>query len=129
VLVAIASDAGVTRLRRNRAISALGFVPSAAARAYLAAVLDEKGAAAEGADALDAAAALSALWPYGADALPLLTRFLAHASGDVRYAAAVALGRTALPEAAAWLRARYLAERDASVRAAVARSLKQLERR
>jgi len=127
-LIAIADDPRTSRLRRMRAIYALGFRPSEAARAYAEAVLAEKGAAGEGADTLDAAAALAALAPYGEEALPTALRYLTHASGDVRQAAAALIGAWRAPSAEGLLRARLAVERDPGVRVELRGALRALSR-
>jgi hypothetical protein len=126
-LIDVAGDARTTRLRRTRAIAALRFVPSAAAHAFLRAVVLENKRAAGGADVLDLAAAIYSLSPYGAEETPLVLSLVAHASADVRQSAAAALAAIADPSAAPPLRARLAVERDAGVRFTLERSLKSLE--
>src|SRR5207249_4154132 len=65
VLVAIASDGAASRLRRQRAMAALAWVPSVEGRDLLRAVVREKARAVEGADALDLYTCARALGAFG----------------------------------------------------------------
>jgi hypothetical protein len=147
-LMNVAADAHWPRIRRVRAIAALRFVPSVAARDWLRSLAEDKrascGAAASSAaasssssssgvedaacDALELAAALSALQVYDGQA-PLLLSFVAHASADVREAAAAALAGAGARDAEPILRARVAVERDAGVRATLTRALATLRAR
>lgn len=127
VLIAVAQDARTSPIRRARAIGALRFVPSAGAHAFLRALIDEKARAPEGADVLDVASALAALAPYGREDLALELSYLAHASVELRHAAAAALGVIADAEALPSLRARLAVERDGGTRLMLARSIKSIE--
>lgn len=129
VLIAVASDGRTSRLRRMRAILALQHAPTMEALDFLRAVLAEEGAAIEGPEVLDVAAALSALAPHGREVLSDLLPFLTHHSADVRQSAAAALAATRAPEAAAALRARVVVERDMGVRGVVLRALRGLDAR
>jgi hypothetical protein len=125
-LIAVAADPKVSRLRRMRALYALRFAPSDAARRFAESVLAlDVGRTASGADALDLAAALSALSPYG-DALPTVLPFLAHVSGDVRQTAAALIGGWAPPSAEGILRARLTVERDPGVRLHLVEALRRI---
>ena len=128
-LVAYARDPKVTRLRRLRAIAALRYAPSTVARDFLHAVLAEQGKALEGVDALDAAAALGALTPYGRGELAIVVSYLEHGAADVRAAAAHALAQLHEADAVGALTARFSVERDAAVRAAIGHAIVELRRR
>jgi hypothetical protein len=122
-LIRVATDPAISRLRRARAIYALGVVPSVLARDFLLAVLDEKSQAIEGADVADTAAAIDALAPYGAQVLGRITVLVTHKSADVRQATVSFFARTKLAEGNAILRARAVVETDVGVRRAIARAL------
>lgn len=124
VLIGVASDARVSRLRRARALLALRFAPSDESREFLRAVIADKRACVEGADVLDLSAAITSLSPYGREVLADVLPFAAHASADVRHATVVVLGAMQAPEAQSALRARLFVERDPGVRDAAARALK-----
>jgi hypothetical protein len=128
VLIEIADDPATTPIRRARAIRAMQWAPSSSVRAYLHDLIATRGAATRGMDVLELGAALVSLAPYGAQELPLVLRFVAHASADVRQGAAIALGTLGGAEALAALRARSAVERDAGVREAIARGLDRLAR-
>jgi hypothetical protein len=128
VLIAVASDARTSPLRRVRAIAALRFVPSAAARAFLIALVRDEGSRDRGLAVVEVAAALGALAPYEPE---LVLPYLAHPSADVRQSAAAALAsgpsaRTQLVQQA--LQARAAVERDRGVRALLDRHLADLAR-
>ncbi|HZS36788.1 MAG TPA: HEAT repeat domain-containing protein [Polyangia bacterium] len=127
ILIGVAEDARSTAIRRTRAIAALRFVPSAAAHAYLRALILEQGRAPAPADVLDVAAALGALAPYGRAELPLVQRYLGHASAELRQSAAAALGLIADAGALPSLRARLAVERDPAIRTVLSHSIKTIE--
>jgi hypothetical protein len=113
-LIDYAESPRATPIRRLRAILSLRFVPSATARAYLTDLLARKPGA------LDTAAALSALTPYGRDALAQVQPYLTHAAADVRHAAVAAMAQLGEP---APLRARLAVEKDPGVRAEILKAL------
>ena len=127
-LVAVASDPKVEPKMRARAMSALGFAPSSASRAYLTKVI---AAAGEARDAtgllLVRRAAVSLGWQGGPSAPPVLGPLLSHPDPEVRTDAAVALGLTRLASAADLLRARLEVEPDARVRGHISRQLRVVE--
>jgi hypothetical protein len=125
-LIAYAGDAKASRLRRSRAIFALKFAPSSAAREFLHQLLHERAKAEEGVDALDLAAALGALQPYGQPELALVLPLLGHGAADVRHAAAVMLGELRAVEASSALSARLAVERDPGVRQGLYEALRRL---
>ncbi len=130
-LMNVAGDARWPRIRRVRAIAALRFVPSAAARDWLRALVSATRATCTDAaecDALELAAALSSLQVYDGQA-PLLLSFVAHVSADVRQAAAASLAGARALEAEPILRARLAVERDDGVRATLAHALTALRAR
>jgi hypothetical protein len=113
-LIDYAESPRATPIRRMRAILALRFVPSATARAYLSALLARQPGA------LDTAAALSALTPYGRDVLAQVQPYLVHPAADVRHAAVAAMTQLG---ALAPLRARLAVEKDPGVHAEILRAL------
>lgn len=129
VLVAIASDPKTSRIRRNRAISAIAAVPSPAGQEFLRAVLRDQGNATEGADLLDLQACIRALPAFGStgalEALPLL----AHANADVRVIVADALAAAKAHEAVPPLRLRLGVEREPEVLRALQRALAALQQK
>jgi len=128
VLIEIADDPATTATRRARAIRALAWAPSSSARAYLHDLIARRSAATGGMEVIELGAALVSLAPYGPTELPLVLRFVAHASADVRQGAAITLGTLGGAEALAALRARSAVERDPGVREALARAIDQLAR-
>ena len=127
-LVAIAEDAKVEPKMRARAVSALGFVPTAVARAHLNKRVGQVEAARDATDLLLVRRAAVALgWQGGPAVPPVLAGLLAHADPDVRTDAAVALGLTRLASAADLLRARLDVETDARVRGHISRQLRVVE--
>jgi hypothetical protein len=124
LLIGAASDGKASRWRRARALLALQFAPSSESLAFLRFVIDGRREAKAGADVLELAAAVTSLHPYGKEALADLLPLATHASADVRHAVVQSLARIPAPEAESALRARLYVERDAGVRDAVARALK-----
>ncbi|MDP2317375.1 MAG: HEAT repeat domain-containing protein [Pseudomonadota bacterium] len=111
-LYAVAQDTSLSHTRRAGAVYALGFFPTEAHRAYLAAL-----ATTDGADSLlrrKAVYALGAGW--GDRAVPDLARALAAPDSQLRAATARALGKVGTPTAQEALRARLATESDAMVR-------------
>jgi hypothetical protein len=125
LLMAVAGDGEAEPLRRWRAILALQHVPSAAARAFLLALVQRR-AEATGSEVLELAAALAALAPYGPEAAGAVLPFIAHRSADVRQSAAATLALTGAPAAAGALQLRLAVERDPGVRRTLARALHAL---
>lgn len=126
-LIDYATAPSTSPIRRQRAIAALLFVPSTAAHQFLLDVLAREGRATRGVQVLDAAAALSALAPYGQPSLAIVLPYLTHASADVRQAAATTIGALGLPAARGSLSARLAVERDPSVRLHLAAALAQMK--
>jgi hypothetical protein len=129
VLVVIAIDPATSRVRRNRALYALAIVPSVEGRDLLRAVVKEQRRATEGADVLDLATAARALGAFGAEVAMDVVPLLAHPTGDVREAAADALGGARAVEALGSLRVRLGVEREEGVRRALVRAIGRLEGR
>jgi len=127
VLVAIAIDDRVTRVRRQRAMAALAAVPSVEGRDLLRSIIKERSRATEGADVIDLSVCVRALGAFGeefaGDVLPLL----AHPTGDVRIAAAESLARMRARATSGAMRLRLTIEREEDVRRALERSLALLE--
>jgi HEAT repeat protein len=128
VLIAIAGDAKADALLRARAVSALAYCRTIAARKLLAQMVGEKAnAAVPGERLLARKAALALGWLGGPDVPPLLAPLLTHADSDVRIDAALALGLTRLDSAAELLRQRLPQESDGRVRAQIGRQLRVIE--
>jgi HEAT repeat protein len=128
VLIAIAGDAKAEALLRARAVSALAYCRTPAARKFLAQTISEKAAAAAPGERLLARKAAMALgWLGGPDVPALLAPLLDHTDPDVRIDAALALGLTRLDGAAELLRKRLPQESDARVRAQIGRQLRVIE--
>lgn len=128
LLITAASDGKASRWRRARALLALRFAPSDESLQFLRAVIVDRKEAQSGAEVLELSAALTSLAPYGKQALPDLLPMATHASADVRHAVVQALGGISAPEAESALRARLYVERDAGVRDAAARALRNFEK-
>jgi hypothetical protein len=128
VLCAIAIDPKVSRLRRNRALSALAAVPSVEGKQLLLFVLHDKARATEGADELDLHSAIVALAAFGPEVSRELVPFLAHESSDIREASAKSLAVAHAKDAVSSLRMRLTVERDDTVLRVVRDSVIALER-
>jgi hypothetical protein len=125
VLIAIAGDAKADLPLRARAVSALAYCRTSAARKFLTQIIGESSAAADRLLARKAAMALG--WLGGPDVPALLAPLLDHADADVRIDAALALGLTRLDGAAELLRKRLPQESDGRVRAQIGRQLRVIE--
>ncbi len=95
VLISIARDPTTTRLLRQRAMAALGTVPTEAGRAFLADVVRKQRGATSGADLIDLYTAVRAFGRFGLSAEPVLRSIRLHPSPDVRRAADDALAQIA----------------------------------
>ena len=124
-LIAFVNDARWPASQRLHALLALRLLPSVAAHDFLREFVEARRSAREGAQVVELAAALSALTPY-ADEAPLLLSFVAHPAAKARQAAASSLGAMQAHDALPVLQARLAAERDDSVRAALARAVQAL---
>jgi HEAT repeat protein len=123
-LVEIARDSKVDILVRARAVSALGYFPTAPSRRFL----EQTIAAADGADRLLLRRAAVALgWIGGQGVTGRLAPLLQHDDPEVRMDAAIALGLTRLPGAADVLRKRIDVEPVPRVRAQIGRQLRVIE--
>ncbi len=129
MLVAIASDGAASRLRRQRAMAALAWVPSVEGRELLRAVAREKARATAGADLIDLYTCARALGAFGPEVAPELVPLLAHPSADVRAAAATSLGQARAAGALGSLRLRFTVERDEAVQRAIVQAVAALEGR
>ncbi len=127
VLCAIAMDPKVSRLRRNRALSALSVVPSVEGKQLLLFVLHDKARAVEGADELDLHSAIVSLAAFGPEVSRDLLPFLAHDSSDIREATARSLAAAHAKDAINSLRMRLTVERDDAVLRVVRDSVIALE--
>ena len=129
VLIDVAEDVAVSRLRRARALAALGSVPSLGGRDYLRRRLRELRGAAEGAELLELVACMRALGRFGPEGAGDLVRLLGHAHPEARAAAALSLGDAGAAEMAAPLVRRLSVESDRGVREALRRVLLGLRSR
>ena len=128
VLIALASDAKLEPRMRARAVSALAFAPSSAARGFLGQLVGNTAVARDATDVLLIRRAAMALGGQGGPAVPpLLAGLLEHADPEVRVDAALALGLTRLSSAADLLRARLEVESDGRVRGHISRQLRVVE--
>lgn len=118
-LYALAQDTSLSPAQRAGAVYALGFFPTAANRAFLAALVG-----ADGADALlrrKAVYALGAGWGEGA--ILELSGALAAPDTQLRVAAARALGKVGTAAAQSALRARVAVEPNPAVRTTLSTAL------
>ena len=122
-LIGYIEDRKSNSLRRQRALSALGQVPSATARDYLVGRIRAQKSADRGAEVLELAAAIGALAPYGAEVLSTVVPLLSHPAPDVRQAAAAALGAMRVPTTSTALATRLTVETDPGVQAALRHAL------
>ncbi len=128
VLVAIGGDAKVEAPIRARAMGALAFFPTPAARRFLEDTIERRAASSDPSDRLMVRRAAVALgWIGGVTAAARLGPLIENADPDVRQDAAVGLGLTRLPAAADLLRKRLAAEPVARVRAHIERQLRTIE--
>jgi HEAT repeat protein len=129
VLVEIAGDGRADFSLRGRAVTALGFLPTAASRRFLEGTID--GAARVTGDekgrVLLRKAAVALGWAGGTGVPARLAPLLEHADPDVRLDAAIGLGLTRLPAAADHLRQRLAAETVARVRKQIERQVLVIE--
>lgn len=128
-LIAVAEDGAVSRLRRARAMAALGAMPSRGGRDYLRRRLRELRGAREGAELLDLLACMRALGKFGREGSEDLAQLLGHSHPEARAAAALSLGDTGMAEMAAPLVRRLSVEPDRGVREALRWALLGLTRR
>jgi HEAT repeat protein len=127
-LIQIAGDPKAELLVRSRAVSTLGYFATAASRRFLATTIETKAASAEAGDRLLVRRAAVALgWLGGTDVPGRLAPLLSSDDADVRVDAAVGLGLTRLPAAAASLRKRLDLEPVERVRAQISRQLQAIE--
>jgi HEAT repeat protein len=127
-LVEIARDTKVEILVRARAVSALAYAPTPAARAFLERALGDKASSQDAGERLLLRKAAVALGWLGGSRVPtMLERLTTHPDPEVRIDAALALGLTRLESAAEILRRRLPAETDARVRGHVGRQLRVIE--
>jgi hypothetical protein len=119
-LIRYAEDRATSPLRRMRALAALRWAPSQAAREYLLSVIAVEKSATGGAQVLDVSAAAGALAPYGDEVLADVAALAAHSSADVRQGAAAALRAIDTPAARAIVQARFAVEPDPGVRRVLA---------
>lgn len=125
-LVAIAVDGKTRPLRRNRALAALGMVPSSEGRELLRAVVRDNLKASQGIELLDLRVAVRALGAFGPEEEADLVPLLVHSDADVRIAAAEALGEAHAMGAVPSLRLRMSVEREGAVVRALSRALEAL---
>jgi HEAT repeat protein len=118
-LLAIATDVRLSHTRRANAVFALGFFPSARARAFLAGLAAD--AAADGIFRRKAVHALAN--GYGEGALAELRAALASTDAQLRAAAARAVAKIGAPTAERALEARLAVESDPMVRDTLAAAL------
>lgn len=117
-LLQLLADAATPGLVRLRAIEALGYVPTAAGRAYLYHLTTEMSGGKDADMDFTLAAALRALGGFGATELNRIAPHLGHLSADVREAACFALRRVGTPkEVLPLLQARLGVEPDRGVKA------------
>jgi HEAT repeat protein len=127
-LIEIAGDPKAELLVRSRAVSTLGYFATAASRRFLEATIDTRGSSADAGDRLLVRRAAVALgWLGGMEVPGRLTPLLGSDDPDVRLDAAVGLGLTRLPAAAASLRKRLDIEPVDKVRAQISRQLQAIE--
>jgi HEAT repeat protein len=128
VLVEIGRDAKVEVLVRARAVSALGYFPTPLARRFLEQTVEGKAGAPDAGDRLLLRKAAVALgWMGGLGVPDRLAPLLGHGDPEVRVDAAIGLGLTRLPAAAAPLRKRFDVESEPRVRAQIGRQLRAIE--
>jgi HEAT repeat protein len=127
-LVEVSRDAKLEVLVRARAVSALGYFPTAAARRCLEQTVESKAAARDPGDRLLLRRAAVALgWQGGTGVPSRLAPLLDHEDPEVRVDAAIGLGLTRLGTAAALLRKRMDIEQVARVRSQIGRQLRVVE--
>jgi hypothetical protein len=126
VLIDLAEDAAVSRLRRARALAALGSVPSLTGREYLRERLRALRGAREGAELLELGGCVRALGRFGPAAAGDLVPLLGHLQAEVRGAAALSLGEAGAAGVEALLGQRLAVEREGEVREALLRALRGL---
>jgi HEAT repeat protein len=127
-LVEIGGDAKAPALVRARAVSALGYFPTAPARRFLEQTLDGKATATDPTDRLLLRRAAVALgWLGGLGVTARLGPLLAHADPEVRVDAAIGLGLTRLAISADLLRKRLDVEPLPRVRSQIGRQLRVVE--
>lgn len=128
VLVEIGADAKIEPLVRARAVSALAYLVTPAARKFLEATVVEKARSTEVNDRLLLRRASVALgWHGGAAAMERLAPLLDNAEADVRLDAVIGLGLTRLPSAADLLRKRIEGEKEPRVRNQMGRQVRMIE--
>ncbi len=129
VLVEIAGNAKVEILIRVRAVSALANCGTVAARRFFDQTIDKYATSTVPADRLLLRKAAVGLgWMGGLTTPDRLGPLLENPDPDVRLDAAIGLGLTRLPGAAALLRKRLPVEPDARVRVHIGRQLATIDR-
>jgi HEAT repeat protein len=127
-LAEVSRDPKVEVLVRARAVSALGYFPTATARRCLEQTVESKAATRDPADRLLLRRAAVALgWQGGVGVPARLAPLLDHEDPEVRVDAAIALGLTRLGKAADLLRKRMDVEPVARVRSQIGRQLRVVE--
>jgi len=128
VLARIADDGKAHEILRVRAVSALAYAKTAAARGTLESILRRKADAPAGVDRLLLRKAAVALgWQNGPGVVARLRPLLSHDDEDVRIDAAIGLGLTRSPAAAVELRARFTDEPAVSVRHQLTKQIKAID--
>jgi HEAT repeat protein len=127
-LVEVTRDPAVEVLVRARAVSALGYFPTAAARRCLEQTVESKATSSNAGDRLLLRRAAVALgWQGGTGVPARLGPLLDHEDPEVRVDAAIGLGLTRLGPAAGLLRKRMDIEPVARVRSQIGRQLRVVE--